>query len=220
MEPCLLLPSVPSEPTRILKQPEYKVVQRGRSVVFECKVKHDPSLIPTMTWLKDDGELPDDERWEPAADVSRPQIVASWSVCLSSLMRWNADGECFVSRLLIDSDSLTILDVTEDDAGVYTCIMNTTLDHDSASAELTVVGECGFAGARFHRLIKQTLKWLNSPPQVYSEKWIHPLTYTADLPLSSSRVIAWEFTLEGRADLACYRVSSVNIWLLPSQRAR
>ncbi|KAK5867115.1 hypothetical protein PBY51_011634 [Eleginops maclovinus] len=91
------------EPTRILKQPEYKVVQRGRSVVFECKVKHDPSLIPTMTWLKDDGELPDDE------------------------------------RLIVDSDSLAITDVTESDAGVYTCVMNTTLDHDSASAELTVV---------------------------------------------------------------------------------
>ncbi|KAI9519748.1 hypothetical protein NQZ68_025887 [Dissostichus eleginoides] len=91
------------EPTRILKQPEYKVVQRGRSVMFECKVKHDPSLIPTMTWLKDDGELPDDE------------------------------------RLIVDSDSLAISDVTENDAGVYTCIMNTTLDHDSASAELTVV---------------------------------------------------------------------------------
>ncbi|KAG7230970.1 hypothetical protein INR49_024999 [Caranx melampygus] len=91
------------EPTRILRQPEYKEVQRGRSVVFECKVKHDPSLIPTMTWLKDDGELPDDD------------------------------------RLIVDSDSLTITDVTESDAGKYTCIMNTTLDHDSASAELTVV---------------------------------------------------------------------------------
>ncbi|XP_068459197.1 neuronal cell adhesion molecule-like isoform X3 [Clinocottus analis] len=91
------------EPTRILKQPEYKVVQMGKSVVFECKVKHDLSLTPTMTWLKDDGELPDDE------------------------------------RLIVDSDSLTITDVTENDAGVYTCIMNTTLDHDSASAELTVV---------------------------------------------------------------------------------
>lgn len=61
---------LPSEPTRILKQPEYKVVVRGRSVVFECKVKHDPSLIPTMTWLKDDGELPDDERSELYRDVS------------------------------------------------------------------------------------------------------------------------------------------------------
>uniref|UniRef100_A0A667WM97 Neuronal cell adhesion molecule n=1 Tax=Myripristis murdjan TaxID=586833 RepID=A0A667WM97_9TELE len=92
------------EPTRILKQPEYKVVQRGRSVTFECKVKHDSTLIPTMTWLKDDGELPDDERF------------------------------------IVDSDSLTINDVVENDEGVYTCIMNTTLDHDSASAELTVVG--------------------------------------------------------------------------------
>ncbi|XP_061773026.1 neuronal cell adhesion molecule-like isoform X9 [Nerophis ophidion] len=91
------------EPTRILKQPEYRVVQRGRSVVLECKVKHDPSLVPTMTWLKDHSELPDDDRF------------------------------------LVDSDSLTISDVMESDAGVYTCIMNTTLDQDSASAELTVV---------------------------------------------------------------------------------
>ncbi|XP_053742759.1 neuronal cell adhesion molecule-like isoform X19 [Synchiropus splendidus] len=91
------------EPTRILKQPEYRVVQRGRSVVFECKVKHDPTLEPTMTWLKDNDELPDDE------------------------------------RLIVDADSLTITDVMESDAGIYTCIMNTSLDQDSASAELTVV---------------------------------------------------------------------------------
>uniref|UniRef100_A0A8C8GLB2 Neuronal cell adhesion molecule n=1 Tax=Oncorhynchus tshawytscha TaxID=74940 RepID=A0A8C8GLB2_ONCTS len=91
------------EPTRILKQPKYKVAQRNMNVVFECKVKHDPTLIPIMIWLKDNGELPDDERF------------------------------------LVDSDSLTITDVTENDAGTYTCIMNTTLDHDSASAELTVV---------------------------------------------------------------------------------
>ncbi|XP_071358490.1 neuronal cell adhesion molecule a isoform X8 [Trachinotus anak] len=91
------------EPTRILRQPEYKVVQRGMSAVFECKVKHDPSLIPTMTWLKDNGELPDHERF------------------------------------VVDTDSLTIKDVTGDDEGTYTCIMNTTLDQDSASAMLTVV---------------------------------------------------------------------------------
>ncbi|XP_044041653.1 neuronal cell adhesion molecule a isoform X10 [Siniperca chuatsi] len=91
------------EPTRILKQPEYKVVQRGMSAVFECKVKHDPSLVPTMTWLKDNGELPDDEKFE------------------------------------VDTDSLTIKDVTDGDEGTYTCIMNTTLDQDSASAMLTVV---------------------------------------------------------------------------------
>ncbi|XP_061570999.1 neuronal cell adhesion molecule a isoform X13 [Cololabis saira] len=91
------------EPTRILRQPEYKVVQRGMSALFECKVKHDPSLIPTMTWLKDKGELPDDERF------------------------------------VVDTDSLTIKDVRGEDEGAYTCIMNTTLDQDSASAMLTVV---------------------------------------------------------------------------------
>uniref|UniRef100_A0A8C4NZU7 Neuronal cell adhesion molecule a n=1 Tax=Dicentrarchus labrax TaxID=13489 RepID=A0A8C4NZU7_DICLA len=86
------------EPTRILKQPEYKVVQRGMSAEFECKVKHDPSLIPTMTWLKDNGEL-----------------------------------------FVVDMESLIIKDVTDGDEGTYTCIMNTTLDQDSASAMLTVV---------------------------------------------------------------------------------
>lgn len=41
----------------------------------------------------------------------------------------------------MDSDSLTIVKVTENDEGTYTCIMNTTLDQDSASAQLTVVGK-------------------------------------------------------------------------------
>ncbi|KAI1883486.1 hypothetical protein AGOR_G00231940 [Albula goreensis] len=91
------------EPTRILKQSDYKMVQRHSNAVFECRVTHDPSLIPTVTWLKDSGELPDDERF------------------------------------VVDSDSLTINDVTEEDEGAYTCIMNTTLDQDSASAVLTVV---------------------------------------------------------------------------------
>lgn len=91
------------EPTRLVKQPEDKVVQRGRAAVFECKVKHDSTLVTTMTWLKDDEELPDDD------------------------------------RLLLDSDTLTITAVTDNDAGLYTCIMNTTLDHVTASAYLTVV---------------------------------------------------------------------------------
>ncbi|KAM4734193.1 LOW QUALITY PROTEIN: neuronal cell adhesion molecule-like [Anableps anableps] len=91
------------EPTRILKQPVDKVVQRGRSVVFECIIKHDKDLLPTLTWLKDDEELPDDERF------------------------------------MVEFNHLSITDLSERDAGVYTCIVNTTLDHDSATAELTVV---------------------------------------------------------------------------------
>lgn len=65
-------------------------------------------------------------------------------------------SECFVYRLIVDSDSLTISDVTENDAGVYTCIMNTTLDRDSASAELTVVGT--FSISLTHKTNSQIIK--------------------------------------------------------------
>uniref|UniRef100_A0A8C6TRA3 Neuronal cell adhesion molecule a n=1 Tax=Neogobius melanostomus TaxID=47308 RepID=A0A8C6TRA3_9GOBI len=69
----------------------------GMKAVFECKVKHDPSLIPTMTGLKT------------------------------------------VLRFRMTTESLVIKDVVDEDEGTYACHMNTTLDHDSASAMLTVV---------------------------------------------------------------------------------
>uniref|UniRef100_A0A671QJ48 Neural cell adhesion molecule L1 n=1 Tax=Sinocyclocheilus anshuiensis TaxID=1608454 RepID=A0A671QJ48_9TELE len=56
------------EATRIIRQPGYKVVQRNSMAVFECKVKHDPSLFPSMIWLKDNMELPDDTRFEVGSD--------------------------------------------------------------------------------------------------------------------------------------------------------
>ncbi|XP_050179889.1 neuronal cell adhesion molecule isoform X17 [Myiozetetes cayanensis] len=51
------------DPTMIIKQPEYKVVQRYGQVSFECIIKHDSTLLPTVIWLKDNHELPDDERF-------------------------------------------------------------------------------------------------------------------------------------------------------------
>ncbi|XP_030788693.1 neuronal cell adhesion molecule isoform X2 [Rhinopithecus roxellana] len=51
------------DPTWIIKQPEYAVVQRGSMVSFECKVKHDHTLTLTVLWLKDNRELPSDERF-------------------------------------------------------------------------------------------------------------------------------------------------------------
>nr|XP_048271504.1 neuronal cell adhesion molecule isoform X40 [Myodes glareolus] len=56
------------DPTRIIKQPEHAVVQRGSKVSFECKVKHDHTLIPTIMWLKDHGELPNEERFSVDKD--------------------------------------------------------------------------------------------------------------------------------------------------------
>ncbi|KAM9264234.1 neuronal cell adhesion molecule isoform 5-T5 [Cariama cristata] len=51
------------DPTMIIKQPEYKVIQRYGQVSFECIIKHDSTLLPTVIWLKDNDELPEDERF-------------------------------------------------------------------------------------------------------------------------------------------------------------
>ncbi|XP_058047809.1 neuronal cell adhesion molecule isoform X15 [Ahaetulla prasina] len=51
------------EPTMIIKHPEYKVVQRMEQVFFECVIKYDATLIPTVIWLKENDELPDDGRF-------------------------------------------------------------------------------------------------------------------------------------------------------------
>uniref|UniRef100_A0A8C0ULV7 Neuronal cell adhesion molecule n=1 Tax=Cyanistes caeruleus TaxID=156563 RepID=A0A8C0ULV7_CYACU len=51
------------DPTMIIKQPEYKVIQRYGQVSFECIIKHDSTLLPTITWLKDNDELSYVGRW-------------------------------------------------------------------------------------------------------------------------------------------------------------
>uniref|UniRef100_A0A8C2BDD8 Neural cell adhesion molecule L1 n=1 Tax=Cyprinus carpio TaxID=7962 RepID=A0A8C2BDD8_CYPCA len=42
------------EPTRIVQAPEHVTQAKGTTVRFDCRVKHDPSLPATVTWLKDD----------------------------------------------------------------------------------------------------------------------------------------------------------------------
>ncbi|XP_018408046.1 PREDICTED: neuronal cell adhesion molecule isoform X4 [Nanorana parkeri] len=51
------------EPTMIISQPEYKVIQRYSRASFECKVKHDPTIVAEVLWLKDNNDLPIDERF-------------------------------------------------------------------------------------------------------------------------------------------------------------
>ncbi|XP_066447852.1 neuronal cell adhesion molecule isoform X3 [Eleutherodactylus coqui] len=51
------------DPTMIISQPEYRVVQRYGSASFECKFKHDPTLLAEVMWLKNNSELPMDERY-------------------------------------------------------------------------------------------------------------------------------------------------------------
>ncbi|XP_042112882.1 neurofascin isoform X4 [Ovis aries] len=45
------------DPTRIYRMPEDQVAKRGSTVQLECRVKHDPSLKLTVSWLKDDEPL-------------------------------------------------------------------------------------------------------------------------------------------------------------------
>ncbi|KAM3924200.1 neuronal cell adhesion molecule isoform 6-T6 [Leptodactylus fuscus] len=51
------------DPTMIISQPEYRVVQRYGSASFECKFKHDPTLAAEVTWLRNNSELPEDDRY-------------------------------------------------------------------------------------------------------------------------------------------------------------
>uniref|UniRef100_A0A5F9C657 Neurofascin n=1 Tax=Oryctolagus cuniculus TaxID=9986 RepID=A0A5F9C657_RABIT len=45
------------DPTRIYRMPEDQVAKRGTTVQLECRVKHDPSLKLTVSWLKDEEPL-------------------------------------------------------------------------------------------------------------------------------------------------------------------
>ncbi|XP_035985379.1 neuronal cell adhesion molecule isoform X2 [Fundulus heteroclitus] len=94
------------EPTRILTQPEYRVAQRGMSALFECKVKHDSTLIPTMTWLKDNGELPDDQRFEVGDD----------SLTIRGVTDEDAGTYTCITSTVLDQDSasatLTVVEAT------------------------------------------------------------------------------------------------------------
>lgn len=103
-----------------------------------------------------------------------------------------------VYRLIVDSDSLTITDVTESDAGVYTCIMNTTLDHDSASAELTVVGMyCPAEAISLSRKTNKLLKCNPSPYQVFPEKRICPITHATVFAFQPFKVNCLRVYLRG-----------------------
>ncbi|XP_032566394.1 neurofascin isoform X27 [Chiroxiphia lanceolata] len=45
------------DPTRIVRGPEDQVVKRGSMPRLHCRIKHDPTLRLTVTWLKDDAPL-------------------------------------------------------------------------------------------------------------------------------------------------------------------
>ncbi|XP_071434839.1 neurofascin isoform X13 [Pithys albifrons albifrons] len=45
------------DPTRIVRGPEDQVVKRGTVPRLHCRVRHDPTLRLTVTWLKDDAPL-------------------------------------------------------------------------------------------------------------------------------------------------------------------
>ncbi|XP_041091978.1 neurofascin homolog (chicken) a isoform X29 [Polyodon spathula] len=91
------------EPTRIIRGPEDLMAKQGTPARFDCRIKHDPTMRPTVIWLKDDKAL-----------------TLGW-------------------RVKKDEESMTIRNVNENDEGLYTCVVSTELDEDSATARLTVL---------------------------------------------------------------------------------
>ncbi|XP_033019050.1 neuronal cell adhesion molecule isoform X20 [Lacerta agilis] len=92
------------EPTMIIKQPEYKVVQRTGQVSFECTIKHDATLVPTVTWLKDSAELPNDERF----------IVGKHNLTITNVTDKDGGAYICIANTTLDSVSasavLTVVD--------------------------------------------------------------------------------------------------------------
>uniref|UniRef100_A0A8C6XK38 Neuronal cell adhesion molecule n=1 Tax=Naja naja TaxID=35670 RepID=A0A8C6XK38_NAJNA len=92
------------EPTMIIKQPEYKVVQRMEQVFFECVIKYDATLIPTVVWLKENDELPDDGRF----------IVGKYNLTIMNVTDKDGGEYTCLANTTLDSVSanavLTIVD--------------------------------------------------------------------------------------------------------------
>ncbi|XP_063165495.1 neuronal cell adhesion molecule isoform X4 [Candoia aspera] len=92
------------EPTVIIKQPEYKVVQRMEQVFFECVIKYDAALIPTVTWLKENDELPDDGRF----------IVGKYNLTIMNVTDKDGGEYTCIANTTLDSVSasavLTVVD--------------------------------------------------------------------------------------------------------------
>ncbi|XP_025021052.1 neuronal cell adhesion molecule isoform X3 [Python bivittatus] len=92
------------EPTVIIKQPEYKVVQRMEQVFFECVIKYDATLIPTVTWLKENDELPDDGRF----------IVGKYNLTIMNVTDKDGGEYTCIANTTLDSVSasavLTVVD--------------------------------------------------------------------------------------------------------------
>ncbi|XP_058859581.1 neurofascin-like isoform X14 [Acipenser ruthenus] len=111
------------EPTRIIRAPEDLIAKHGTPARFDCRIKHDPTMRLTVTWLKDDKAL-----------------TMGWRGFVRTVGKWLKEVEgMFYPRVKKDEESMTIRNVNENDEGLYTCVVSTELDEDSATARLTVL---------------------------------------------------------------------------------
>ncbi|XP_041091974.1 neurofascin homolog (chicken) a isoform X26 [Polyodon spathula] len=111
------------EPTRIIRGPEDLMAKQGTPARFDCRIKHDPTMRPTVIWLKDDKAL-----------------TLGWRGFVQTVGKWLKEVEgMFYPRVKKDEESMTIRNVNENDEGLYTCVVSTELDEDSATARLTVL---------------------------------------------------------------------------------
>ncbi|KAJ8259471.1 hypothetical protein GJAV_G00169690 [Gymnothorax javanicus] len=94
------------EPTRIVRVPEHLSQNRGNAARFYCKVKHDPTLPITVTWLKDDKPL--SLGWRLKTDAE--------SLIINSIHEGDAGTYTCAVRTELDQDSASArLTVLEED---------------------------------------------------------------------------------------------------------
>ncbi|TKS73667.1 Neuronal cell adhesion molecule [Collichthys lucidus] len=143
--------NVLSEPPRVLTSANkvYQVIKNRRALI-DCASFGSP--IPKIEWYKDTRSSileGDPYIFHDNGTLEIPIAQAQNSAKYTCVARNKFEPTRILTlpeykvvqsgTFIIEADSLTITDVTENDAGEYTCLRNTTLDFVSATAKLTVV---------------------------------------------------------------------------------
>lgn len=76
-----------TDPTRIITGPTDAVPKKGSTIHLSCRVKYDPTLKLTVTWLKDDSTLYIGNRFVPPLSFL-PYSLNKWKDYLFPCKEW------------------------------------------------------------------------------------------------------------------------------------